>query len=323
MISSSSAPTWQGAASSGVSCITERRPGLPTGWRGCDHPVRGREAGRHPVQAGEAIWREQDPKAVGELRMEVGRCSSTCPGSRRPPPGRSRQAPGLGPLDAKDLSFAVRNLKDRDAALRLVDTYFPGYREPFLGVRAPGPWLTCDEFFRSAVATGFTLIAGSWSVGLNSSRASGIRGEQRRRSSPCSLAVAASARADFSESLPWSASGKERPASASRRGTPNKPGGLRPLPPGEGLVVVVDDVPRARRSSASSMAYNDPGRTRRSSCRCAHSSRRALPPAWARPGFIRRSLRAGTWAICRMRRRGARRAGTRSHADPAWPGGSL
>ncbi len=50
--------------------------------------------------------------------------------------------------DIEDLSRAVRSLPNRDAALRIVDTYFPGWREPFLGVRAPGPWLTSEEFFR-------------------------------------------------------------------------------------------------------------------------------------------------------------------------------
>jgi hypothetical protein len=42
----------------------------------------------------------------------------------------------------------VRSLSDRDAALRLVDTYFPQWREPFLGISAPGPWLTEEQFFR-------------------------------------------------------------------------------------------------------------------------------------------------------------------------------
>lgn len=50
--------------------------------------------------------------------------------------------------DAEDLSAAVRTLADRDSAVRLIDTYFPGWRESFLGVAVPGPWLSADEFFR-------------------------------------------------------------------------------------------------------------------------------------------------------------------------------
>ena len=36
-----------------------------------------------------------------------------------------------------------------DAAVRLVDSFFPGHREPFLGVRAPGPWLLPEDHFIS------------------------------------------------------------------------------------------------------------------------------------------------------------------------------
>ncbi len=50
--------------------------------------------------------------------------------------------------DIEDISRAVRTLSDRDAALRLVDSYFPQWREPFLGIAAPGPWLTPEQFFR-------------------------------------------------------------------------------------------------------------------------------------------------------------------------------
>jgi transcriptional regulator with XRE-family HTH domain len=50
--------------------------------------------------------------------------------------------------DAEDISRVIRSQLPRDAAVRLVDTYFPGWREPFLGVREPGPWLTTEEFFQ-------------------------------------------------------------------------------------------------------------------------------------------------------------------------------
>jgi hypothetical protein len=49
--------------------------------------------------------------------------------------------------DVEDLSREVRALPLAEA-VRIVDTYFPGWREALLGVADPGPWLQPDEFFR-------------------------------------------------------------------------------------------------------------------------------------------------------------------------------
>ena len=57
--------------------------------------------------------------------------------------------PGWQVKDAKDLSADVRYLNDQDAAVRLVETYFGvAYREVFLGLPDPGPWLPSADFFR-------------------------------------------------------------------------------------------------------------------------------------------------------------------------------
>jgi hypothetical protein len=48
--------------------------------------------------------------------------------------------------DADDLARTVAGL-NKDVAVRLVDRYFPGLREPFLGVSAPTPWETPEEAF--------------------------------------------------------------------------------------------------------------------------------------------------------------------------------
>ncbi|GAA4462567.1 helix-turn-helix domain-containing protein [Phytohabitans houttuyneae] len=48
--------------------------------------------------------------------------------------------------DADDISRTVRRLP-LDDALQLVDTYFGGWREAFLGVAQPSPWLTTRDFF--------------------------------------------------------------------------------------------------------------------------------------------------------------------------------
>ncbi|MCP4383137.1 MAG: helix-turn-helix domain-containing protein [Hyphomicrobiales bacterium] len=65
--------------------------------------------------------------------------------------------------DVEDLSREIRDLPV-DEAVRIVDTYFPGWREPLLGVSEPGPWVRTDEFFRplmsSAVYTHQWLLVG-------------------------------------------------------------------------------------------------------------------------------------------------------------------
>ena len=62
--------------------------------------------------------------------------------------------PGWTLWDAQDISRAVRGLP-LDSSLRLVDTYFPGWREDFLGVPEPGPWLRPNEFFQSSTTGAF------------------------------------------------------------------------------------------------------------------------------------------------------------------------
>jgi transcriptional regulator with XRE-family HTH domain len=183
-------------------------------------------------------------KAVGELHMKVGRCfiylsRVATADARKEIAKHSRWEL----LDAKDLSSAVRNLKDRDAALRLVDTYFPGYREPFLGVRAPGPWLTCDEFFRSASSD--RIYTHRWQLVGRSEQLAGL------------LAFTASDESQFAVLIGRGGIGKSRllrelaltgereGASTFRfaaRNTEIGPADFEQLPPGEGLVVVVDDV---------------------------------------------------------------------------------
>jgi transcriptional regulator with XRE-family HTH domain len=49
--------------------------------------------------------------------------------------------------DVEDISAKVRYLPKQDA-LDLIDTYFPDWRQHFLGVEAPSPWLSPDKYFR-------------------------------------------------------------------------------------------------------------------------------------------------------------------------------
>lgn len=56
--------------------------------------------------------------------------------------------------DGEDISRHIRNLP-REQAVRIVDTYFPGHRESFLGIPAPGPWLLPEEHFSGIRGTVF------------------------------------------------------------------------------------------------------------------------------------------------------------------------
>lgn len=87
--------------------------------------------------------------AVDALTLPVRECFLFL--SRKASPGARQEIanhPGWRLWDRIDISRAVRHLPEQGAAIRLVDTYFPGYREAFLGVPRPGPWETAEEFFR-------------------------------------------------------------------------------------------------------------------------------------------------------------------------------
>ncbi|KKR56133.1 MAG: Helix-turn-helix domain protein [Candidatus Woesebacteria bacterium GW2011_GWF1_40_24] len=49
--------------------------------------------------------------------------------------------------DREDISEKIRNLANKDDAVRIVDTFFPGKRKSFLGIDEPSPWLTVEQFF--------------------------------------------------------------------------------------------------------------------------------------------------------------------------------
>lgn len=62
--------------------------------------------------------------------------------------------------DGEDISRYIRNLP-REQAVRIVDTYFPGHRESFLGIASPGPWLLPEEHFD---ATRSTIFNHEWGL---------------------------------------------------------------------------------------------------------------------------------------------------------------
>lgn len=63
--------------------------------------------------------------------------------------------------DREDVAREVRSLP-KDDAIRLVDTYFPGWRTRFLGVDEPSPWLTSEEFYLP-LADRMKLFSHGWS----------------------------------------------------------------------------------------------------------------------------------------------------------------
>jgi transcriptional regulator with XRE-family HTH domain len=98
----------------------------------------------------------------------------------------AREHPGWSVWDQEDLSRQARNELSREDALRLVDSYFPGMRESFLGVRAPSPWLAPDEFFR---ATPTTLLDHRQALVGRQGIIDSIRDWARNGSAPIGLVV--------------------------------------------------------------------------------------------------------------------------------------
>jgi transcriptional regulator with XRE-family HTH domain len=100
--------------------------------------------------------------AVKALTMDVRECVIYL--SRVASPGARKEIAlhtGWRLLDAVDLARAVHGLPDL-AKIRLVDTYFPGFREAFLGVPRPSPWETVEDFFRPL--TGTALFSHKWQL---------------------------------------------------------------------------------------------------------------------------------------------------------------
>jgi transcriptional regulator with XRE-family HTH domain len=102
-------------------------------------------------------------EAVKALTMEVRECIIFL--SRKASPGARREVakyPGWQLWDGVDISRKVRNLPDEAAAIRLVDSYFPGYREAFLGISKPSPWESTEAFFRPL--GGMPVFTHSWEL---------------------------------------------------------------------------------------------------------------------------------------------------------------
>ncbi|MEU4701790.1 helix-turn-helix domain-containing protein [Nonomuraea dietziae] len=144
--------------------------------------------------------------------------------------------------DIEDISQAVRTLADRDAALRLVDTYFPQWREPFLGIAAPGPWLTPEEFFRPF--SGDQVYTHDWPL---VGRTMELEGMRRLLTAPETVAGTLVGRGGIGKSRLLRAlsteigNTKEATVRFLATDTPIEPAHYELLPPDDRLIVIVDD----------------------------------------------------------------------------------
>ncbi|WP_246842902.1 restriction endonuclease [Allokutzneria sp. NRRL B-24872] len=184
-------------------------------------------------------------KAVGALEIKLDHCYIFLTRIASPEAQREVEKHSAWTLwDIVDLSSQVRSLQDRDAALRLVDTYFPGWRESFLGVPVPGPWLTTEEFFRQ-FAQG-SIYSHEWElvgrdVNLVALRAFATAPDHNEK-----IAVVAG-RGGIGKSRLLRAIAQDLGAEKGRTvrflatGAEVTPQHFEILPPDDGLLVVVDD----------------------------------------------------------------------------------
>lgn len=94
---------------------------------------------------------EEVKKAVAEVNLEAEAHYLVLSRRSASPKARAEMAkfPDWELWDANDLSRIIHTRLDLGQGTELVDTFFPGHREAFLGVAEPGPWLTTADFFRN------------------------------------------------------------------------------------------------------------------------------------------------------------------------------
>lgn len=103
-------------------------------------------------------------KAVAAVTLEADSHFLMLTRPTASPPARQalRDHPKWTLRDGDDISRLVRLELSLESAVRLVDGYFPGWREDFLGIPSPGPWLTVDEYF--APFMGEQLFTHEWEL---------------------------------------------------------------------------------------------------------------------------------------------------------------
>jgi transcriptional regulator with XRE-family HTH domain len=183
-------------------------------------------------------------KAVAALTADVDRCFIFLTRIASPQARQeiAKHQPKWALWDIYDLSREVRSLQDRDAAVRIVDTYFPGWREPFLGVSSPGPWLTAEEFFRP-FAKG-SIYSHEWDLAGRASELADLS-NFATDSEPHIAVIVGRGGIGKTRLLRAATDEFEMTRSATIRflstGVSVTPKDFEVLPPDQGLMVVIDD----------------------------------------------------------------------------------
>ena len=148
--------------------------------------------------------------------------------------------------DGEDISRYIRSLPT-EAAVRIVDSYFPGHRGAFLGIDSPGPWLEPATSFDLSTSTIFNhhwalvgrtaelddLASHAYGPGPSLSVLAGPGGIGKSR-------LLKALAAHDSRARQGSAVVKVLPGAATVT-----PSDFEHLPPGPGLTVIVDDAHEA------------------------------------------------------------------------------
>ena len=90
-------------------------------------------------------------KAVNAVKIDAAQHHLFLSRETASPGARTEMSnhPGWTLWDGESISQYIQHQMPLDAAVRLVDSFFPGHREAFLGVRSPGPWLLPEDHFVS------------------------------------------------------------------------------------------------------------------------------------------------------------------------------
>ena len=181
--------------------------------------------------------------AILKRGQDSGPSAAADPGEVRSARAGTAGDEGWRLLDGIDIARAVRGLPDL-AKIRLVDTYFPGFREAFLGVPRPSPWESADDFFLPLTGTG--LVSHKWQMVGRDQELAALAAFARDGDQRVAV-VTGQGGIGKSRIVRQVASDLSQPGPASTAvlfpaaGTEVEPAGFEQLPRGGRLVVVIED----------------------------------------------------------------------------------
>lgn len=127
-----------------------------------------------------------------------------------------------------------------DEAVRVVDTYFPGWRESFLGVREPAPWLRTDDPL-NAISTG-GVYSHRWTfVGRQHELDTVLQSVRRNQPLVCVVGRGGIGKTKLIREIGRELEREGRSVRFVSRGAEVRPGDFELLPADGTLTVIVDD----------------------------------------------------------------------------------